>query len=445
MYVFLPENVAYLIYTSGSTGRPKGVALEHRSLVALVQWAGDVYAAEELAGVLASTSICFDLSLFEIFVPLSRGGTVIVADDALQLTELPSHDEVTLVNTVPSAMAELVRQGAIPASVRTVNLAGEPLRTELVRLLYEGGSVERVYDLYGPSEDTTYSTVALRCAEGPETIGGPIANTRLYILDGRMEPVPVGVPGEIWLGGAGQARGYLKRAAATAERFVPDPFSREGGARLYRTGDLGRYLPDGRVEFLGRLDHQVKVRGFRIELGEIEAAMVCHAGVREAVVLAREDEPGHKRLVGYLVREQGSDVSSAELRGFLATSLPHFMVPFFFVPLDSLPLTPNGKVDRSVLPAPDADGPVRSASHHPPRTPIESLIADIWADVLGLERVGVHDNFFDLGGHSLLAVQVAAKLGAHTGLHVRPRELSLQTLGQLAASLDARLREPVAP
>jgi amino acid adenylation domain-containing protein/non-ribosomal peptide synthase protein (TIGR01720 family) len=437
----VPANLAYVIYTSGSTGRPKGVALEHRSLAALVQWAEELYTADELAGVLASTSICFDLSLFELFVPLCRGGTVILAEDALQLAELPSRDEVTLINTVPSAMAELLRAGAIPASVRTVNLAGEPLRTQLVRPLYEWGGIERVYDLYGPTEDTTYSTVALRSAEGPETIGRPIANTRLYVLDERMQPVPAGVPGEIYLGGAGQARGYLRRARATAERFVPDPFSEVPGARLYRTGDRARHLPDGQVEFLGRRDHQVKVRGFRIELGEVEAALARHPAVRQAVVLAREDEPGRRQLVAYVVAEPDAARAGEELRGFLAASLPHFMLPARFVFLAALPLTPNGKVDRDALAPPDPAGPEPSRAYLPPRTPMESIIARIWADVLGVERVGVHDNFFDLGGDSILSIQIVAQARQH-GLDLTHAQLfKHQTIGALAGVMQTATTE----
>lgn len=294
-------NLAYLIYTSGSTGKPKGVAIEHASVVAFLDWAQRTFSPEELSGVLASTSICFDLSVFEMFVPVSCGGKVILAEDALQLPILKAKAEVKLINTVPSAMAELVRLGGLPEALETVNLAGEPLRTSLVRQIYQQPGVKRVLDLYGPSEDTTYSTFALRASDQPATIGRPISNTRVYILDRALQPVPIGVAGELYLGGCGLVRGYFNRPELTAERFIADPFSVEPGQRLYRTGDLVRYASDGSIEYLGRVDHQVKIRGYRIELGEIEGVINEHPGVRETVVLAREDEPGDRRLVAYVV------------------------------------------------------------------------------------------------------------------------------------------------
>ncbi|HEX6199483.1 MAG TPA: amino acid adenylation domain-containing protein, partial [Thermoanaerobaculia bacterium] len=306
-----PETLAYVIYTSGSTGRPKGVAIPHRATQALLAWARGAFPPEELAGVLASTSVCFDLSVFEVFLPRTVGGRVILAENVLALPEHPARDEVTLVNTVPSAMAELVASGSagLPAGVRTVNLAGEPLRPDLADRLYERG-VARVHDLYGPSEDTTYSTFALRERGGPETVGRPVAGGRAHLLDPRMEPVPPGVPGEVVLGGAGLARGYLGRPGRTAASFGPDPFGLEEGARLYRTGDLARRLPSGDLQFLGRMDHQVKVRGFRIELGEIEAALTARPEVREAVVVAPSGpsgEPGDRRLVAYAVPSNGAE------------------------------------------------------------------------------------------------------------------------------------------
>ncbi len=308
-----PESLGYVIYTSGSTGRPKGVAIEQRSTVALLQWAQEVYGATELAAVLASTSICFDLSVFEIFLPLSVGGAVIVAEDALQLASGRWNVELSLINTVPSAMAELVRLECIPPSVRVVNLAGEALSQALVQQLYEQSGIERVYDLYGPTEDTTYSTYALRGAREAATIGRPIANTQIYLLDRWLQPVPVGVPGEVYIGGAGLARGYLKRAELTAEKFIPNPYG-AGGTRLYRTGDLARYQADGKLQYLGRSDQQVKVRGYRIELGEIEAAINEHPLVRESAVVVREDEAGDRRLVAYLVpgNDDAADALHAE-------------------------------------------------------------------------------------------------------------------------------------
>jgi amino acid adenylation domain-containing protein len=297
-----PESLGYVIYTSGSTGRPKGVAIEHRSTVALLQWAQSVYGPKELSAVLASTSVCFDLSVYELFLPLSGGGTVVIAEDALQLASGKWGVELSLINTVPSAMAELLRLECIPPSVRVVNLAGEPLPQTLVQQLYEQGGVERVYDLYGPTEDTTYSTFALRSGLEAATIGRPIANTQVYLLDALLQPVPVGVTGELYLGGAGLARGYLKRPELTAEKFIPNPYG-EAGTRLYKTGDVARYQSDGKLQYLGRGDQQVKVRGYRIELGEIEAAINEHPAVRESVVMVREDEPGDKRLIAYVVAE----------------------------------------------------------------------------------------------------------------------------------------------
>ncbi|HKV12552.1 MAG TPA: amino acid adenylation domain-containing protein, partial [Thermoanaerobaculia bacterium] len=432
-----PGNLAYVIYTSGSTGRPKGVAIEHRSAVAFALWAREVFPAEELSGVLASTSVCFDLSVFELFVPLAWGGRVVLADNALHLASHPAAGEVRLVNTVPSAIAELVRMGAIPPSVLTVNLAGEPLKNALVQEIYGRGTIERVLNLYGPSEDTTYSTFTLAArGSGKEpTIGRPIVGTRLYLLDPEGSPVPVGVPGGLYLGGAGLARGYFGRPDLTAERFVPDPFSGKAGDRLYFTGDLARYGPTGEIEFLGRLDHQVKVRGFRIELGEIESALAAHPAVREAVVIARAGT-----LVAYVVADPAPAASS--LRSFLKERLPEHMVPTAWVFLAALPLTPNGKVDRKALPEP-GDG-ARKEAPAGPRTPAEEVLAGIWADVLGLAAVGPDDNFFELGGHSLLAARVVSRIREAFGVELPLRRLfEAPTVAELAAGLAPGGAEPL--
>ncbi|HXO18881.1 MAG TPA: amino acid adenylation domain-containing protein, partial [Thermoanaerobaculia bacterium] len=437
----LPGNLAYMIYTSGSTGRPKGVAIEHRSACALLHWASGVFTAEQLAGVLAATSITFDLSIFEIFLPLARGGTVILAADALALADLPAAAEVTLVNTVPSAIAELLRLGAIPASVATVNLAGEPLKRALVDRLHERPQIEAVYNLYGPSEDTTYSTFTRvpRGAAAEPTIGIPVAGTRAYVLDRRQRALPIGVPGELLLGGAGLARGYLNRPDLTAASFVPDPFG-GAGERLYRTGDLARRLSDGQLEFLGRIDHQVKVRGFRIELGEIEVTLLAHPGVREAVVLAREDAPGapgDQRLVAYAVAAEAErPPSGADLRAHLAERLPEHMIPAAFVVLPALPLLPNGKVDRKALPAPEQEG-AGAAGYDAPRGPMEELLAGIWSELLRVGRVGIHDSFFALGGHSLLATQVMSRVREVLGVEVPLRRLfEAPTVAGLAAQVE---------
>jgi amino acid adenylation domain-containing protein len=455
------DNLAYLIYTSGSTGRPKGVAIEHRSPATLLHWARGVFPPEDLAGVLASTSVCFDLSVFELFVPLSSGGKVILAENALEVPNLSAATEVTLINTVPSAITKLLDR--MPASVRTVNLAGEPLSTALVEQLYQRGTIKRVYDLYGPSEDTTYSTFALRRSQGPTTIGRPIANTQVYVLDNHLSPVPIGVFGELYIGGEGLARGYCNNPELTAEKFLPHPFSGGPGERVYRTGDLARYLDDGNIEFLGRIDHQVKIRGYRIELGEVESVLSQHPAVRECVVISREeveetdygvrvaegvaDNPQSaianpkftgKRLVSYVVPRQEEVPSISELKSFLMQKLPEYMVPSAFVFLDRLPITPNGKIDRKALPIPDQGRPKLEEVYVAPRTPVEEIIAEIWAEVLKVHTVGAHDNFFDLGGHSLLATQAMSRIR-----RVLKVELPLHALFErpTVAELAKRIKE----
>jgi amino acid adenylation domain-containing protein len=440
-------NLAHVIYTSGSTGQPKGVAIDHHSAGALVAWAISAFSSEELSGVLASTSISFDLSIFELFVPLACGGTVILAENALHLPQLPAASEVTLINTVPSAMAELVRMQAVPASVRTINFAGEPLTNALVQSIYrQYNTVERVLNLYGPSEDTTYSTWATvaRSVSGQPNIGRPIANGQVYILNAQQQPVPVGVTGELYVGGEGVARGYLKRPALTAERFVPHPFSEKPGARLYRTGDLARYLPNGEIEFLGRMDHQVKIRGFRIELGEIETRLLEHPDVSEAVVVARQEEDGDQRIVAYVVGSGETAPQPESLRAHVRETLPHYMVPSAFVLLDEIPLTPNGKVDRRALPEPDREALALSQSARvvAPRTEIEQLLHSIWSGVLKMESFGVHDNFFALGGHSLLAMQVITRMRAALNLPVPLRELFMHpTLAELGHLVETSLND----
>ena len=430
-----PRNLAYVIYTSGSTGRPKGVAITHASAVALIGWAQRTFDAEELSGMLASTSLSFDLSVFELFVPLASGGTVILAENVLELPSLPWVDRVRLVNTVPSAMAELVRGGGLPAGVRTVNLAGEALPRWLADRLGSTGTVERLWNLYGPTEDTTYSTAGLAVfgSEAAPPIGRPLPGSRAYVLEPSFAPAPVGVAGELFLGGAGLARGYLGRPDLTSERFVPDPFGGPGG-RLYRTGDLARWRPAGELEYLGRLDHQVKVRGFRIELGEIEAALARRSEVRDAVVLARQDPSGDRRLVAYVVPETGRGMDAVVLRAALKESLPEYMVPGVFLALDALPLTPNGKVDRRALPAPErAD---LSSRYVAPRDLVERELVRIWEDLLGFEPVGVLDDFFALGGHSLLAVRLMARIRARWGRSLPVVALfSAPTIEGLAAML----------
>ncbi|HEV2736910.1 MAG TPA: amino acid adenylation domain-containing protein, partial [Longimicrobiaceae bacterium] len=398
-------------YTSGSTGTPKGVQIEHRSAVALLRWCREVYTPAGCAGVLGSTSVCFDMSVFEVFHTLGVGGTLVLAENALELPRIPARDRVTLVNTVPSAAAELLRTGGIPASVRTVNLGGEALKGSLAQGLYALPHVESVYNLYGPTEDTTYSTWLRveRSAAREPTLGRPVTGTRVHLLGAELDAVPAGEAGEVYLAGEGLARDYLGRPELTAEKYLPDPFSREPGARMYRVGDLGRILPDGELEYLGRVDHQVKVRGFRVELGEIETTLETHPAVREAAVAARDDGAGGTLLAAYFVPLGGAP-APAGLRAHLRERLPEYMVPSAFVALERFPLTPSGKVDRRALPAPDPSHSGEGAEYAPPRTPAEEAVAAIWAEVLRTERVGIHDHFFDLGGHSLRAAQIVARL-----------------------------------
>ncbi|MFL6203249.1 MAG: amino acid adenylation domain-containing protein, partial [Thermoanaerobaculia bacterium] len=430
------SRLAYTIYTSGSTGRPKGVALTHRNAVALTYWSREVFSAAEFAGVLGSTSICFDMSIFELFVTLAWGGTVILAENALELPELPAKNEVTLINTVPSAMSELVRLGAVPPSVRTVNLGGEPLRGALARRIHELGTI-KLYNVYGPSEDTTFTTWADVGPVGEPTIGRPLANERIYVLDRRLRPVPVGVPGEIYVSGEGVTRGYLGRPDMTAEKFVPDPFG-EAGTRMYRVGDLGRWRPDGELEYMGRLDHQVKVRGFRVELGDVEAAILSHPAVREAVVATREPVPGDVRLAAFVVWK-GESAQTPDLRSYLKERLPEYMVPSAFVPLAELPLLPNGKVDRRTLAKLEAPAARREgASAAQPATPVEKLVAGLFREVLGVEAVGVHDDFFALGGHSLLATQLVSRLRESLGVELSlPRFFEIPTVAGIAHAVPA--------
>ena len=406
-----PSNLAYVLYTSGSTGRPKAVAIEHHSPVALVSWAQSVFTPLELSGVLASTSICFDLSVFELFVTLSLGGKVILAENALHLSTITTANQVTLINTVPSAIAQLIREQNFPQQVCTVNLAGEFLQNQLVQQIYQHSQIGRVFNLYGPSEDTTYSTFSSikKGTSDSTTIGRPISNTQIYILDTNLQPVPIGVPGELHIGGAGLARGYLNRPELTLEKFIPNPFEDAGASRLYKTGDLARYLTDGNIEYLGRIDNQVKIRGFRIELGEIEAVLSQNSDVQASCVIAREDIPGNKRLIAYIVPHQHCTPPITELRQFLKAKLPEYMVPQAFVMLEEMPLTPNGKVDRRALPAPELHSQP-SDKYVAPRTPIEEMLALLWTQVLRLEQVGIHDNFFELGGHSLLATQLVSRI-----------------------------------
>ncbi len=436
-----PENLAYVMYTSGSSGRPKGVAVRHRSAAALLDWALSCFLPEELRGVLASTSICFDISVIELFVPLACGGAVILAGSAFDLPTLPAAGEVTLINTVPSIAGQLVASGAIPPAVRAVSLAGEALPGSLVEDLYRQPSIARVLNLYGPTETTVYSTFALiaRGAAGAPPIGRPVANEEIHLLGAGLQQAPPGIPAEICIGGEGVARGYLHRPDLTAERFRPDAWSGRAGARIYRTGDLGRCRADGTLDYLGRLDQQIKLHGYRIEPGEIEAALARHAAVRQAVVVPQRHRAGGMRLVAFVVPAQGQAPRPEELAAFLQSDLPASMVPAHFVLMEALPLTPNGKLDRRRLPLPETDGGERSGPERP-RTEVEQILAAVWRQVLGRDEVGIHDNLFRLGGDSILSIQIANRAN-QAGIPLTPRHLfQHQTIAELAAAAAPALK-----
>jgi amino acid adenylation domain-containing protein len=424
-----PHRAAYVLYTSGSTGRPKGVPITHRNAVAMVTWGGRFFPPRQLSRVLASTSVCFDVSVFEFFAPRCAGGTVVVVDNALSLLADPP--DVTMICAVPSAARALAAAGALPASTRVVCLAGEAVTGTIVDDLYATGHIEEVVNLYGPTEDTTYSTYArLHPAEQPPPIGAMLSHGRGYVLDGALRPVPVGVAGELYLAGRGLSLGYLGQSGLTASRYVADPFAATPGERMYRSGDLARYRSDGALLYLGRQDFQVKVRGQRIELGEIETVLQRHPQVGEAVVALRDG-----RLVGYLA-PAGSEAPSLEgIRAHLRRTLPVVMVPSALVILDSLPKTPNGKVDRMALPAPDAPVPV---GNDPPRGADEELVADVWRQVLHLDAIGRDDDFFDLGGDSLMAGQLLSRLRARAGRGL-PLRLVFENsrLADMAAALPS--------
>ncbi|MBN1888044.1 MAG: amino acid adenylation domain-containing protein [Thermoflexales bacterium] len=424
------QNLVYIIYTSGSTGVPKGTLIAHRGLCNVSQAQIQRFDLGASDRILQLASLSFDASIFEIVMAL-RGGTLCLEDresllPGKGLIRLLNDLNVTMITITPSALAALPVED-LPA-LRVINVAGEACPAELVARWMEG---RRFFNLYGPTEGTIWTTAA-ECVDVDRRppIGQPVANTQVYILDKGLCPVPIGVRGELYIGGVGLARGYLDRPALTAERFIPHPFSDRPGARLYKTGDLARWLPSGDIEYLGRADFQVKLRGFRIELSEIEAVLAQHPAVREAVALLREDRPDHKQLVAYIVQSHESRITSRELGDYVRHKLPDYMVPSAFVFLDVLPLTPSGKVDWRALPEPERGS--REESYVAPRNAVEELLATIWADVLRVEQVGVHDNFFELGGDSILSIQIVARAN-QAGLSITPAQLFQgQTLAELA-------------
>jgi amino acid adenylation domain-containing protein len=441
------EQLAYVIYTSGSTGRPKGVMIPHGAILNRLLWMQEAYRLTAADRVLQKTPFSFDVSVWELFWPLMFGARLVLAEpgghqDSGYLAELIAERQVTVTHFVPSMLSLFVEEEAASAcrSLRQIVSSGEALGPQLAARTHERLPWAELDNLYGPTE-AAVDVSWWRCERGAETvpIGRPIANLELYVLDQFGQPAPVGVAGELHIGGAGLARGYAGRAGLTAEKFTPHPFSAEPGARLYKTGDLARFLPDGNVEYLGRLDHQVKIRGNRIELGEIEAALAQHEGVREAAVVVSTPDAGRgPQLLAYFVARPGAAASASELREHLLRKLPDYMIPSHFIALDQLPLTPNGKLARGDLPPPEGAAGRESAREYvAPRNETEAALAEIWAEVLGVERVGVNDNFFELGGHSLLATQVITRL--RNALQVA---LPLRTL--FVANTVAALAEAVA-
>jgi amino acid adenylation domain-containing protein len=452
------SNLAYVIYTSGSTGTPKGVMVEHRALVNFVKAAGDTYALQPCDRVLQFASLSFDTAAEEIYPCLARGSTLVLRDDAMlqsvrRFLERCGEWKLTVLDLPTAYWHELVAGLAadrleLPPELRLVIIGGERAAPEsLVRWKQHVGSGVRLMNTYGPTEATVVATWCDLSALDPETasvrevpIGFPIPNARVFVLDERLEPTPVGVPGDLYIGGVGLARGYLGRPDLTERSFVQDPFSGDPGERLYKTGDRACFLPDASLEFRGRLDRQVKLRGFRIEVDEIEDLLTRHRAVTRCVVILRDDDPVGKRLVAYFVADPQADPTPRELREHLRTELPEYMVPSAFVRLDALPLTPNRKIDYEALPAPDQTRSLEE-TYVAPRSELERKLALIWCQALGVERVGIDDNFFEIGGHSLLAIQVITKFEEATGFRLSPTDFFRQTLGQLAASFEEQVSD----
>jgi amino acid adenylation domain-containing protein len=449
------ENLAYVIYTSGSTGKPKGVAIAHQNLVtAYLAWE-DVYQLRtSCTSHLQMASFSFDVFSGDLVRALCSGAKLVICPrkwliEPEKLYELMLQEKVDCAEFVPAVLRNLIqyleRTKQDLSFMRLLIVGSDSWHIKEYQQFQRFCSAQtRLINSYGASEatiDSSYfeSTALSLSIDRLVPIGRPFANTQIYILDSHLQPVPIGVAGELHIGGAGLARSYLNQPKLTDQKFIPNPLSNEPGDRLYKTGDLGRYLPDGTIEFLGRLDNQVKIRGFRIEIGEIEAELSQHPAVKQTVIVDREDQPGNKRLVAYFVPNQEQVPSPDELRRFLKEKLPDFMLPSAFVHLDVFPLTPNGKVNRQALPAPDPFHMGGEVSFVPPRTLTEETLASIWADLLGLERVGIHDDFFDLGGHSLLATQVISRLREALSVELPLRYLfESSTIAELAELVVAQ-------
>jgi amino acid adenylation domain-containing protein len=446
----LPQNLAYILYTSGSTGQPKGVQITHRSVVSFLTAVRGLLRPAPREGMIAETTLSFDISVVELFLPILTGGWVElvsrdVAADGARLGAALAASGVQRMQATPAGWRILLDAGWEGDRNLVAISGGEALDPDLAdRLLARTGGL---WNIYGPTEATIWSAVQEVRANRPPRVGRPIGNNRVYLLDRRLSLLPLGSAGELCIGGTGLARGYRGRPDLTAERFLPDPFSEVPGARLYRTGDLIRWTAEGDLDFLGRIDFQVKIRGFRIELGEVEAALAAQSGVAQAVVTAREDRPGDRRLVAYFVPRPGEAVSLTDLRDFLASRLPPYMVPAAFVPLEAFPLSPNGKVDRRALPSPEGTGLRSGGEYVAPATPVEEELARLWAAALDVERVGTADNFFELGGHSLLATQLLARYRKSFGVELSLRDLfKAATVAELARLVEtAKEQKGTAP
>jgi amino acid adenylation domain-containing protein len=443
-----PDNLAYVIYTSGSTGEPKGVLVAHRGVTNVIEASINSFGVDSNSRVLQLASLSFDASVLEIFTALLAGATLylvsreVVASGPDLAKMLREHVITTIA--LPPSLLDLIPAGDFPF-LRSIVVGGEACGADIAARWSRGRGF---FNAYAPTEATIYATLT-QCLEGERQsppIGRPISNMQVYLLDSRLQPVPINVPGELYLGGIGLARGYLNRPDLTAERFIPNPFSSELGAKLYKSGDLARFLPDGQIDFIGRTDHQVKVRGYRIELGEIEVVLSEHHCVREAVVIAREDVPGERRLVAYVLADDTHSTTATELRAFLKQKLPDYMVPSAFVIIDSMPLTATGKLDRNALPAPEQAQPKLSQAYLAPRTPIEEILAAIWEQFFRVDRVGVHDDFFDLGGHSLLATQVVSRIRNTLGVDLPLRALfETHTIAGLADRIEEAIKNEQGP